>query len=93
MEVFKDLLKLHVRFLGPSPEAGQVLGVFRQAVPDGLIEKIGNAPIGLGRLETQGSMQSRVQIDGYTPGCAQRPTLAPWNQNVNSILVGSSESH
>ena len=63
-QIHEDILECQIRFSGPFLEGSQVLGVLGQAQFNGVVHKIGDGSVRLGRLEAKASVDLRVEIHG-----------------------------
>jgi hypothetical protein len=52
-QILEDILECQIRFVGPFLEGSQVLCVLGQAQFDGVVDKIGDGSVRLGRLEAK----------------------------------------
>ena len=57
------IIEGHGGFLLPRLERGEIIGVFRQFLSDGIVDELGDRARRLDRFQAQRFMQSRVKID------------------------------
>ena len=62
-EILDDRLERKIRFGFTEFECGQILGVLAQRCLDGVVDEVGHGSVGLGRLQTQGSVDLGIEVD------------------------------
>ena len=67
-QVLHDLFKREIGLGCPFLEGGQIFSVLSQGSLDGVVYQLGDRPIRLCRLQAQGAVDQRVEVDGATFG-------------------------
>lgn len=70
--------------MGSLIERRQILGVLKQASPDGGVDQIGETPVGFGRFHAEGAVQVRIQVHGGSPRFAHRSMMSERRRNVKT---------
>jgi len=67
LQVFQEMLVGHHGFALPLGEGSQVLFILAESLAHSVIDEVRHGPLGMGRLDSRGSMQVWAEVDRGTP--------------------------